>query len=266
MVGAIFNRPQKADTYHISAHKGGKIIEIIKEYANAFLDLIYPSKTICYICGGALEENAKYSLCHSCYNNLPFIPDHHCDKCGTPLRMIEDGPICQQCKKTNYCFDRAISVVEYKQDVKILIYKLKYSNHTYLATTFGYIMADKLKQEGIKADIIIPIPLHRSKEKERGFNQATLISKYIVEKINIPLNINALIRTKNTKVMHNLTRRERLENVEGAFEVVDKEAIINKDILLIDDIFTTGSTVNSCSKELINNGAKSVTVLTFARD
>jgi len=213
-----------------------------------------------------LEENAKYSLCHNCYNNLSFIPDHHCNKCGAPLRMIENGPICQQCKNTDFYFDKAISAVKYQKDVKTLIYKLKYSGHTYLATTIGHIMADKLKQENIEADIIIPVPLHRSKERKRGFNQAILISKYMVGKIDISLDINALTRIKNTRAMHNLTRGERLENVEGAFEVANKEAIANKNILLIDDIFTTGSTVNSCSKELINNGAKSVTVMTFARD
>ncbi|MDI9476257.1 MAG: ComF family protein [Natronincolaceae bacterium] len=243
-----------------------KILKTIGEYTNAFLDLIYPSKTICYICGGTLEENAKYSLCSNCYNNLPFIPEHHCTKCSTPLRMIEDGPICRQCKDTNYYFDRAISIAEYKKDVKTLIYKLKYSGHTYLATTIGCIMADKLKQEGIETDIIIPVPLYKRKEKERGFNQAILISKYMAEKTNMPLNIDAFIRIKNTKVMHNLSRRERLENVKGAFKVINRGTIANKDVLLVDDIFTTGSTVNSCSKELTDNGAKSVTVLTFARD
>lgn len=243
-----------------------KILKTMEEYTNAFLDLIYPSKTICYVCGGMLEKDAKYSLCNNCYNNLPFIPEHHCTKCGTLLRMIEDGPICQQCKNTNYYFDRAISIVKYEKDVKTLIYKLKYSNHTYLATTIGCIMADKLKQEGIEADIIIPVPLYKRKEKERGFNQAILISKYMAEKANISLNTDVLLRIKNTKVMHNLTRRERLENVDGAFEVINREIIANKDVLLVDDIFTTGSTVNSCSKELIDSGAKSVTVLTFARD
>ena len=242
------------------------IIETTKEYINAFLDLIYPSKTICYMCGGTLEKDAKYSLCHNCYNNLPHIPEHHCTKCGTPLKMIEDGPTCEQCKNNNYYFDRAISVVKYEKDVKNLIYKFKYSNHTYLATTIGSIMAYKLKQEGIKTDVIVPVPLYKGKEKERGFNQAILLSKHISKETNIPLDIDTLVRIKNTKVMYNLTRRERLENVENAFKVTNQEIITGEDILLVDDIFTTGSTVNACSKELTDSGAKSVTVLTFARD
>lgn len=242
------------------------IIETIKEYINAFLDLIYPSKTICYICGGTPGKDTKYNLCYNCYNNLPFISEHHCIKCSIPLRMTEERLICQQCANTDYYFDRAISVADYEKDVKTLIYRLKYSNHTYLAKTIGYIMADRLKQEGIKTDIIISVPLYKDKEKERGFNQATLISKHIAERTGTPLNVDAFVRTKNTKVMHNLTRRERFENVDNAFKVINREVILNKDILLVDDIFTTGSTVNSCSKELMNNGAKSVTVLTFARD
>ncbi len=97
------------------------IIKATKEYMNAFLDLIYPSKTICYMCGGLSGEDAKYSLCSDCYTGLLFISDHHCVKCGASLRMIEDGPICEQCKDNNYYFDRAISAVGYKKDVKTLV-------------------------------------------------------------------------------------------------------------------------------------------------
>lgn len=241
-------------------------MKTVGQYINAFLDLIYPSKTICYMCSGGLEKDADYSLCHRCYKGLPFISDHRCIKCSTPLRMIEDGPTCEQCINSKYYFDRAISVVKYEADIKTLIYKFKYSSHTYLATTLGLIMAHKLKEEGIEADIIIPVPLHKNREKERGFNQATLIGKYISKEVNIPLDTDILIRTKNTEVMHNLTRRERLENVKEAFKVSNKRVIRNKDILLVDDIFTTGATVDACSKELVDSGARSVTVLTFARD
>ncbi len=243
-----------------------KTPKILQEYTNAFLDLIYPSKTICYMCSGTLREDAKYSLCYNCYTELPFIPDHHCVKCSGPLRMIEDGPICQQCTNSYHYFDRAISLVKYEKEVKTLIYKFKYSDHTYLARTMGTMMADKLKHEGIKVDLIIPVPLYKGKEKERGFNQASLIGKYIAKEINVLLNINTLYRVKNTKAMHNLSKRERLENIENAFKILNKELVADKDILLIDDIFTTGSTVNACSKELISCGAKSVTVLTFAKD
>ena len=182
--------------------------KVIKEYTNVFLDLIYPSKTICYMCGGTSKENAKYSLCHNCYNNLPFIQEHYCVRCSIPLRMTEDGSTCEQCKIGNYYFDRAISAVKYEKDVKSLIYKLKYSGHTYLAATIGFIMADKLKQESVKTDLIIPVPLHKNKEKERGFNQAAFIGGYIAKKTSIPFNTNVLIRTKNTKVMYNLTQKK----------------------------------------------------------
>jgi len=130
----------------------------------------------------------------------------------------------------------------------------------------GSMMADKLKKEGFSTDIILPVPLYKQKEKERGFNQATLLCQYISKEMNIPFNIHTLIRVKNTKVMHSLTKKERQENVADAFKVVDNGVIMEKDIVLIDDIFTTGATVNACSQLLLSNGAKSVTVLTFARD
>lgn len=242
------------------------ILKVAKEYSDAALDLIYPSKTICYSCGNTIKREQKHSLCPNCYNLLSFIPEHSCYKCGIPLRMIEDGPNCEECKKTFYFFHKAIAVVKYEEIVKRLIYRFKYSNHTYLSRTMGSMMADKLEEEGIEADLIIPIPLYKNKEKERGFNQSALLSKYISEKINIPVNTNNLIRVKNTKVMHSLSKKERVENVKDAFKVVDKWVIKDKSILLIDDIYTTGSTVNICSKLLIEAGAKLIIVLTFARD
>ncbi len=202
-----------------------------------------------------------------CGGSLPFIPEHHCIKCGMPLRMIEDGSICQECKDhKHHYFNRAIAVVKYEEDVKKLIYRFKYSGHTYLARTMGTMMAHKLMQEGIPIDIILPVPLYIGKEKERGFNQATLLSKYISKEANIPLELDVLIRIKNTKVMHTLNKRQRQENVRDAFKVTKEGVILNKHILLVDDIFTTGSTVNACSNLLLSFGAETVTVLTFARD
>jgi len=130
----------------------------------------------------------------------------------------------------------------------------------------GAMMANKLKEEDISIDLILPVPLYKPKERERGFNQSALLGKYVAKEVNIPLNIDILTRVKNTKVMHSLNKKERIENVKEAFKVIDNGVVINKNILLIDDIFTTGSTVNICSKLLLSSGAKSVTVLTFARD
>ncbi|MBU5676652.1 ComF family protein [Alkaliphilus sp. MSJ-5] len=243
-----------------------KILQVVEEYVDALLELIYPSKAICYMCNNSIEKEAKYSLCLNCYNAIPFIPDHYCIKCGIPLRMIEDGPNCEECKGSHHYFHRAISVVKYEEDIKKLIYRFKYSSQTYLARLMGSMMAHKLNQEGTAIDLILPVPLYKGKERERGFNQATLLCKYIAKETNIPINIDVLIRVKNTKVMHNLSKKERQENVNDAFKVLDEGVIMNKNILLVDDIFTTGATVNVCSRLLTTHGAKSVTVLTFARD
>lgn len=227
-----------------------KIIKLLEEYKDALLDLIYPPVSIYDICDGPIS----------------FIPEHSCIKCGIGLRMIEDGPTCHECENSHYYFDRAVSVVKYEEDIKKLIYRFKYSRHTYLARIMGAMMGQKLRGEGINVDLIIPVPLHKKREKDRGFNQSVLLARYIKKEINVPLNINTLLRVKNTKVMHRLTKKERRDNVEDAFKVVENGVIEDKDILLIDDIFTTGATVNACSQLLKNSGAKSVTILTFARD
>lgn len=227
-----------------------KIRKVLGEYMEALLELIYPPVT--------MED--------LCTEKIPFISDHSCIQCGRGLRMMEDGPKCQECMGKEYHFHRAISVVKYEGEMKDLIYAFKYAHRTYVGRVMGWMMADKIKAEGMEIDLILPVPLYGDKEKERGFNQATILSKYISKKSKIPFNIDVLTRTRNTKVMHNLTKRERQENVTDAFKVLNNGVIINKNILLVDDILTTGSTVNECSKILLNFGAKTVTVLTFARD
>lgn len=227
-----------------------KIPKVLEEYVEALLELIYPPVTI--------ED--------LCTEKIPYISDHSCNRCGRVLRMVEDGPKCQECMSKEYHFHRAISVVKYEGEMKELIYGFKYTHRTYVGRIMGLMMADKIKAEGIEIDLILPVPLYGGKEKERGFNQATILSKYISKKSKIPFNIDVLVRTRNTKVMYNLTRRERQENVADAFKVLNNGVIIDKKILLVDDILTTGSTVDECSKLLLNFGAKTVTVLTFARD
>lgn len=223
------------------------MLKVLSEYADAILELIYPTN---------MEE----------FQDLPFISAHQCTLCSRELRMIEDGPLCKDCSGKNLYFDKVISVVKYDQNIKKLIYKYKYSGHTYLGRTMGELMGKKFLTETNREYIIIPVPLYKSKEIERGFNQSYLLAKYVGRETSIPLEKDSLIRVKNTKVMHSLSKKEREENVENAFKVAHSGVIKDKNIILVDDIFTTGSTVNACSKILKQSGAKSVIILTFARD
>ena len=168
----------------------------------------------------------------------PFIP--HCD---TPFKDFEKGEL-----------DTVLKMVSI---IRLMIPKVLLPATTALAT-----IDNKGREKGIfeNTDIIIPVPVHKTRLKERGFNHAGELAKIIADKNNILYDENVLIRVKNTKPQYTLSYEERKGNIEGAFKVVDKERICGKRLMLVDDIFTTGATVNECAKMLKMAGAEYVSV------
>jgi len=160
---------------------------------------------------------------------------------------------------------RMFSVMEYDGPVASLIFRLKYKQETHLARHLGKMMAAFLLRESLTVDLVVPVPLHRRRMQMRGYNQAQLLAKYIAETIHLPWSGDILTRVKNTKAMHRLTKQERRQNIADAFGIKEPFDLSDLDILLVDDILTTGSTVEACGKILIEAGARSVTTITFAR-
>ncbi|GFZ85392.1 hypothetical protein RLOatenuis_5360 [Rickettsiales bacterium] len=146
------------------------------------------------------------------------------------------------------------------------MYDLKYRDRTHTAKFLGACMAYVGRELMSGVDIVVPVPLHRRRLLKRKYNQAVLLAKTIAKIYRIPLRPRALIREKNTEYQRKLmTNAQRVENVRGAFKARDKEVLTNKTVLLVDDLFTTGATVDECSKELIKAGAKEIRALTLAR-
>lgn len=170
---------------------------------------------------------------------------------------------CKFCENKNFYFDRAISCIEYCDKSKVLVLSLKYYGNTYMSRYIGQVMRDKLEFEQLSADYIIPVPLHKKRMRIRGFNQAEKIASYLSECTNIPI-IDCIKRNRNTKRLYALNKFQREKELKNAFEVkVDSEEIIGKRIILVDDIFTTGTTVNEISKKLKIYGVDEIIVLTF---
>jgi ComF family protein len=146
-----------------------------------------------------------------------------------------------------------------------MIHHLKYSGFIEIAEMLGELMVLRIRRENIPKDILlIPVPLYKSRESERGFNQSEIITKYISKKTNIPYK-NGLLRNRSTLSQVLLSGTERRENLDGVFTCTDKRSIRGKNILLVDDVTTTYSTLNECAKELISAGAKKVYGLVVAR-
>ena len=170
---------------------------------------------------------------------------------------------CKFCENKNFYFDRAISCIEYCDKSKVLVLSLKYYGNTYMSRYIAQVMRDKLEFEQLSADYIIPVPLHKKRMRIRGFNQAEKIVSYLSECTNIPI-IDCIKRNRNTKRLYALNKFQREKELKNAFEVKeDSEEIIGKRIILVDDIFTTGTTVNEISKKLKIYGVDEIIVLTF---
>lgn len=224
------------------------------------LDLLYPARSKCNICG----RTGAGAACSICLASLDYLQGATCLHCGKQLSEQYGDSICPDCKVGDFYFERAYSCFEYSGMGKELIYKFKYEGKTQLSGVIAGLMEERLRNERLSTDIIVPVPIHENKLKLRGFNQSYLVARELGKRLGKPV-IDCLERIKETKEQYNLDRVERHLNIVNAFSIklmynIDKY----KSILLVDDIYTTGSTVNECSKVLKRLGAKTIYVITAA--
>jgi len=233
------------------------------KFMDTILDVLYPQELDCAVCGNKLKEGAMNGICAFCINILPLINSNYCKRCGKPEN--NSGESCVECDGIQYYFDQALSVFEYSSAVQRLIFRFKYRNETQLSRVLGNFMAQRLReQKDWRYDAIVPVPLHRKRQSERGFNQALLLTSAISQIVDVPVVENTLFRTKQTPVQAGLGRHERFANMKHAFSVSNNTRIKGKNIVLVDDIYTTGSTTSDCSRALLDAGALKVYVLTLA--
>lgn len=236
------------------------------EVLDLVLDFIYPENISCILCNKPIKKINTYSLCKDCFKELNFIQDG-CIKCGKPIiyHSLEKLDICgcSYCFNKSFYFDKAISCIEYSDISKSMILGFKYKNKTYMAKYISNIMKEKLDLENIKFDYITFVPLHKKRMRKRGFNQSEKIAKELGKLIDIPI-LDCIYRKSNTNRLYNLNRKERKIELKNAFLVKENINYVNgKNILLIDDIFTTGSTVNEISKLLKLNNVNKIFVMTL---
>ncbi len=172
--------------------------------------------------------------------------------------------LCPDCLRADHVFDAGLSVFEYVEPIRGLVHRYKYSKEYYLGRSLAYFMAELYRASGWKAQVVIPVPLHKNKLKSRGFNQALLLAEYVAHRCRMACLTDVLVRQVDTGTQTRLSRREREENLKHAFHIAKPFRIAGRDILLIDDIYTTGATVDNCSRALKSAGAGMVYVLTLA--
>jgi ComF family protein len=230
----------------------------------ALASLFYPA--LCVVCSDDVDRS-EY-LCENCQSRAPRITAAFCAKCSEPFSgVITQAFSCANCEHRILHFDSAVAVYRSRGLVRQLVHEFKYGHHRHLryplAGWLGEAMNDP-RLRGLRFDVIVPVPLHPARERERGFNQATLLAELLSRQIGVPLR-PALERIRFTKTQTAHDRAERMENLRDAFRLRKKADVRQSRVLLIDDILTTGSTLSECARVLKEAGAVSVYAATAAR-
>lgn len=216
----------------------------------------------CILCG--MSSRRKQDLCKKCEAELPWI-EKSCFRCGQPLDN-ENITECGQCLQKIIPFDRTIALFHYKKPIDILIKGLKFTNKLIYARILGDLLGAKLQQSykhDKPPDTIIPVPLHKKRLQERGYNQALEIARPIASKFNIPIDYQSCQKVKHTKAQASIPAQERLNNMQKAFVVSKK--FCAKHIAIIDDVITTGATIRELSAAFRQHGAQTIDIWCCAR-
>lgn len=234
---------------------------------NSLADIIYPR--ICLACKHKLDNaHIENLICKTCWSSINKNLPPFCHSCGRRLKKENfTKSICPACVKKNLHFDRAFSPCIYDGAVKKLIHAFKYARKDYLGAPLSKLMIEFIREYNLPVkymDYIVPVPLHSLKLREREFNQADILSEHIAEEFNKEILKNNLIRHRFTKTQAELKADERILNIKGSFSVIKSEAVKGKNLLLVDDVLTTGATASEAALTLKEAGANIVFVLTVA--
>ncbi len=234
-------------------------ISFMKE---SFLHLVFPP--FCPLCETELKYNEQL-ICVDCFLRISTIESHFCTQCAAPLK--KNRKTCDFCKGIDFNFSKVRAFAVFATPLVEMIHLLKYERKTHLAIRLGILLGNLFLSDAelFTADVIIPVPLHRTRMRERGYNQSLLLARMVSSISHKELCSDVVLRTKATKSQTTLNHGEREKNLKNAFCVTVAERIKDKSVVIIDDVFTTGTTLNEMAGTLIDGGAHSVYGLVLAR-
>ncbi len=234
-------------------------------YWSSLIRILYPAN--CVLCRTPLVLEETY-LCTTCSQKIEPLKTPACVKCAHPLPPYgNQRSICSQCRSERPYYDRGFSLVPYQEPMKDILHQVKFHKKPWLLKIFFDRSQAFALPQIANYELIVPVPLDSKRERERTFNQAILIAQMLKRSIqkNAPQVLRIIQKKKKTLPQSQLKRDARLNNLKNAFLIKKKRAVQGKQILLVDDIFTTGSTINECAKILKENGAERVDFFTVAR-
>ncbi len=231
----------------------------MKKLMSILLQLLFPLR--CPVCDGILKH-PEDKICLGCFKKLKLVSPPWCMKCGK--KMLKPGEICGDCRKKSHKYVQGRALYEYGS-VALSVYRFKYGNRREYAAFYGEQMAEYLGDfiRQVNPDALIPIPLHRTRLRERGYNQAKVLAKALGMRMNIPVLNNYLLRVKRTTPLKYENPEQRQNNLKKAF-IIKKNDVKLKKVIIVDDVYTTGSTMDAATEVLLKGGVQEIYFVALA--
>ncbi len=233
---------------------------------NGLVDLVYPRN--CQLCEQPLAEEDRGAICGGCLARVKFIEPPCCRQCALPFAgQPRETFQCSYCQDLGFSFERAVAACRAEGVVRAAVLGFKYRRQMYFLPHLAEWLVGAAREwiAWDEVDAIVPVPLHPRKRREREFNQAELLTEYLGRVVGVPVVANAVRRVKDTPTQTRLDAEQRRRNLRGAFQVRRGDRIAGRRVVLVDDVFTTGVTLDSCARVLRQAGARGIIALTVAR-
>lgn len=223
------------------------------------LNILYPAR--CPVCHGVIR--GKGDVCTLCRKRLRYVQEPKCKKCGKEMEKQEQE-YCRDCQRFAHAFDKGEAVFVYDQMMRRSVAMFKYHNRREYAEFYAKEMYAYCERflKNCAPDVILPVPVHKQKKRQRGFNQSELVARKLGKLLGVPVDSKYLVRREKTVPQKELTRMQRKQNLKKAFAVSDTKKCYGR-VLLIDDIYTTGATIDAISEILRENQTKNIFFLTI---
>ncbi len=240
---------------------GLRVPNLLRDIVETGIVFLYPAK--CRVCEAFLEITSIPYICADCWHDIQFVEPPWCDICGTP----DVRGLCDECATDPPRYGKLRSIAFYQTTLQHAIHLFKFEKKQAFARHLIHLINAHIPIDCciVDYDFILPVPIHKKRLRERGFNQATLLAKGVAQTKGVPVLTDTLVRHKHTVAQSSLGMEARQHNIIGAFEIPNPAVIRNKRLLIVDDVFTTGATIREAVNELWKADPAEVDVLTLAR-
>lgn len=238
---------------------------MLKSFFSGLIDIIFPRN--CILCREYHPATANDPLCRSCREKLPINTPPFCVRCSRHLKNISEESLCPTCRAHPPHFDEGWAMLDYQDAARTLLQRFKFHNKTSIRKTFATLLHQFVSRYALRfpnTTMIIPVPLHPGRLRERGYDQAALLGECVAKELKLPLRKDILIRARHTARQSELGAKDRWTNIRGAFKISPSANIVGQEIILADDILTTSATASEAAKTLKDAGALRVIVITLA--